>query len=234
MSLRKSRIKLAILLKQNKVPLAIVSAWFGFGFLSYLALGLQPEDALLSAVYFSFPQNWFSQIYEKWGMAVIVGITFAFVFQSFLERYNPKEGCRLLAKQMKNHTVVIGYSHVGARLVNSLVERNMPYVLIEDNDRLVQKLVEKGEPVIMEDPKDVHVLEEAGVAKARAVVIALDRTEDAVVITKRVRDINKNCKLIVRYFQDDMAEVIEALGATEVVSSSKSMAKSILSKLESA
>jgi Trk K+ transport system NAD-binding subunit len=53
------------------------------------------------------------------------------------------------------------------------------------------------------------------------------------VITKRVRDMNKGCKLIVRYFQDDMAEVIEALGATEVVSSSKSMARSILAKLES-
>ncbi len=234
MSLRKSRIKLTILLKQNKVPLAILSAWFLFGFSAYALMGLGIPDASSGALYLSSPHNWFSDAYEKWGTYFIFGVVLAFIFQNSLDRYNPKEGCRLLAKEMRNHTVIIGYSHMGARLVSEMIERKRPFVLVEDNDRLVQKLVERGEPVITEDPKDVHVLEEAGVKKARAVVIALDKTSDSVVITKRVRDLNRNCTLIVRYFEDDMAEVIEALGATEVVSSSKSAVKDILAKLESA
>lgn len=234
MNLKKTRIKLAILLKQNRIPLAILLGWFGLGFLVHMTLGLGIRGSLSSAFYLSFPDNDFSRAYEKWGTAVVLGMVFAFIFQSFLERYNPKEGCHLLAKEMRNHTVVIGYSHMGARLVNNFIEKKSPYVIVEDNDRLVAKLIERGEPVITEDPKEMNTLVEAGVPKARAVVIALDKTGDTVIITKRVRDLNKGCKLIVRYFEDDMAEVIEALGATEVVSSSKSAVRDILAKLESA
>jgi hypothetical protein len=50
----------------------------------------------------------------------------------------------------------------------------------------------------------------------------LDDKTQSILITKRIRDLNKNCKIITRMFLDEVAEVLmEQSFNTEVISSSK-------------
>ncbi|MBD3216190.1 MAG: hypothetical protein GF311_26490 [Candidatus Lokiarchaeota archaeon] len=50
----------------------------------------------------------------------------------------------------------------------------------------------------------------------------MDDTTQSILITKRIRDLNKNCKIITRMFLDEVAEVLmEQPFNTEVISSSK-------------
>jgi CPA2 family monovalent cation:H+ antiporter-2 len=90
----------------------------------------------------------------------------------------------------------------------------------KDKDK-VDELLRLGEPVIVDDAKEWDALADANVASAKKVVIASNNLETALIVTKRVRDINKGCTIITRCFQDEFVEVIETLGADEVISSSK-------------
>ena len=69
---------------------------------------------------------------------------------------------------------------------------------------------------------------------ATAVIITSDNVETALLVTKRVRERNRDARIIVRCFQDDFAEILESLGASQVISTSRSAFEEIESKLDPA
>ncbi|MGH9862732.1 MAG: NAD-binding protein [Candidatus Acidiferrales bacterium] len=147
-------------------------------------------------------------------------VIYLFVLQG-LQHYNPQEGCRMLASEMSNH-IIIGYTHLGARLVEHLQHARQPYVLVEKDPTAVDHLVRAGEPVIVDDAKQTTTLEQAGAARARLIAVTSNNIETALLLTKRVRESNPKAPIVVRCFLDDFTEILETLGATLVISSSKS------------
>ena len=85
----------------------------------------------------------------------------------------------------------------------------------------------------MDDAKQESTLLDAGIERARLVVIASNSIETALIVTKRARDRNKKALIIVRCFLDEFTEILESLGANEVISSSKSAFTGISSHLDS-
>jgi len=148
-----------------------------------------------------------------------------------IERYNPIEGCRMLAREIKNHYVVIGYTHLGERLVDYLRDNALPYVLIEEDRERVNDLLKEGDPIVVANPLKKDALSDANVSQAKGVIVTIDDVEASIILTKRIRDLNKGCLLIVRNFHDELTEVLESLGASEVISSSKTAIGQILAKL---
>ena len=137
----------------------------------------------------------------------------------------------MLANEMKNHAVVVGYTHLGERFIEELRAKRQPFVVIEKNPLLVNHLVREGEPVIVDDAKELSTLTEAGIGRAKLVVIAPNNMETALMVTKKARGLNKDAKIIVRCFHDDFVEILESLGANRVISSSKSAFHEIESSL---
>ena len=138
----------------------------------------------------------------------------------------------MLAKEITNHVVVIGYSHLGRRLVDHFRETQVPYCLIEKDRDHVDELLRLGEPVIVDDAREMDALEDANIEGANAVLVASNNLETALLVTKRVRDRNKKCKIITRCYQDEFAEILESLGADDVISSSKNAFDDILARIE--
>ena len=128
----------------------------------------------------------------------------------------------MLASEMKDHVIVVGHGHLGGHLVDHLRQTARPYVLIEKDSMAVDDLVRSGEPVIVDDAKQESTLVEAGVDRARLIVITSNVIETALLVTKRARDRNKKATIIVRCYLDEFTEILESLGANEVISSSKS------------
>jgi len=95
-------------------------------------------------------------------------------------------------------------------------------VLIEKDSLAVDDLLRAGEPVIVDDAKQESTLLDAGVERARLIVITSNVIETALLVTKRARDHNKKANIIVRCYLDEFTEILESLGANEVISSSKS------------
>jgi hypothetical protein len=216
-------IRLAIFLRQSRWGLALLAAWFALGaFLFHHIDHLPLREALLSAIYFRVHSGQLWELYAFWGQCVLFGIVISIFFLQALQRYNPEEGCRMLASEMKDHVIVVGHSHLGARIVEHLRRNKRPYVLIDRNATVVDDLVRAGEPVVVDDAKQESTLVDAGVRRAKLVVITTNNIESGLLVTKRARELNKAATIVVRCYLDEFTEILESLGANEVISSSKS------------
>jgi Trk K+ transport system NAD-binding subunit len=132
---------------------------------------------------------------------------------------------------MKDHVIVVGHGHLGGHLVDHLRQSARPYVLIERDSTVVDDLVRAGEPVVVDDARQESTLLDAGVERANLVVITANNIETALLVTKRVRDRNKKATVVVRCYLDEFTEILESLGANEVISSSKSAFNEIAARI---
>ena len=137
----------------------------------------------------------------------------------------------MLAGEIKNHVIVVGYTHLGARIVQHLRDAHAEYVLIDQDPTAVDDLVRAGEPVIVDNAKQDSTLIDAGVIYAKTVIVATNNVETALLVTKKAREKNPAAHIIVRCYVDDFAEILETLGANEVISSSKSAFEGIAPRL---
>jgi TrkA-N domain len=225
-------IRVKLFFRQARWGFAVIGAWFLLGTLVFrYAGGLRFPDAILNAVYLKRSDGEIWDLYSFWGQCVLFGIVISIFFLQALQRYNPREGCRMLAGELRNHVIVVGYTHLGARIVKHLREAGLPYVLVDRDPAVVDDLVRLGEPVIVDNAKQDSTLVDAGIAHARTVVVATNNVETALLVTKKAREKNPEAHIIVRCYMDDFAEILETLGANEVISSSKSAFEGIAPRL---
>jgi len=217
------------MLRDNRGILTILAVWFLLGFLVYrLVYGLSIWDALRASLFCKTVNGDFAGAYDTWTQGIIFGVTFSLLFQNIIEKYNPERSCRMLAREMSGHIVVVGYSNLGHRLVQYFRKEGIGYCAIERDRDKIDDLLRGGEAVIVDDAREMDAIEDANVAEAKAVILASNNLETALLVTKRVRDRNKDCRIIVRCFQDEFVEILESLGATEVISSSKNAFEDIV------
>jgi len=216
-------IRLSIFLRQSRWGFALLALWFALGTIAFYCFKqLSLTDAFLSAVYFRVQPGSLWALYAFWGQCVLFGIVVSIFILQALQRYNPQEGCRMLASEMKDHVIVVGHSHLGARLVEHLRQSARAYVLIDKDPAAVDDLVRAGEPVVVDDAKQESTLVDAGIERANLLVITSNNIETALLVTKRARERNKKAAIVVRCYLDEFTEILESLGANEVISSSKS------------
>ena len=225
-------IRLALFLRQSRWGFALLALWFALGTIAFRHWDHLPlRDAFLSAVYFQFHSGRLMELYSFWGQCVLFGIIISIFILQTLQRYNPQEGSRMLAREMRNHVIVVGRGHLGNHLVDHLRQAARSYVLIEKDSAAVDDLIRAGEPVVVDDAKQESTLIDAGVDHAHLIVVTANNIETTLLVTKRCRDRNKKANIIVRCYLDEFTEILESLGANEVISSSKSAFKEIAAHL---
>ena len=225
-------IRLTLFLRQSRWGFLLLASWFALGTFAFRHWDhLWLHDAFLCALYFRFHPGQLSELYSFWGQCVLFGIIISIFILQALQRYNPQEGSRMLAREMRNHVIIVGGGHLGGRLVEHLRQTKLSYVLIEKDSTVVDDLIRAGEPVIVDDAKQESTLIDAGVEHAHLIVITSNHIETTLLVTKRARDRNKNASIVVRCYLDEFTEILESLGANEVISSSKSAFKEIAAYL---
>ena len=224
-------IRAKITLKDNRIILAVLFGWFLAGFVVFSALGAPLCHALLASLLLKEVTGDFARAYDAWTEAVIFGVAFSFLFQNVIERFNPERSCRMLARELTDHVVVVGFTNLGKRLVNHYRQQGIPYCLIEKNADKVDELLRAGEAIVVDDAREMDALTDASIAAAKAVLIASNNLDTALLVTKRARDMNATCLIVTRCFHDEFVEIIESLGANEVISSSKNAFDDILGKM---
>jgi hypothetical protein len=95
-------IRLTLFLRQSRWGFALLGLWFAMGTIAFYGLAHLPfHDALLSALYLRFHPGALWELYSFWGQCVLFGIVISIFFLQALQRYNPQEGCRVLASEKK-------------------------------------------------------------------------------------------------------------------------------------
>lgn len=128
-----------------------------------------------------------------------------------------------LASTYSGHIIVCGLGHVGFRVAKQLVDFGQEVVGIEKDPRspFLDRIYRMGVPVILGEANDPEILEQAGVKRAQAVVVATNNDLLNLDIAMHVRELNPNARLVLRLFDAELAERVgRALGIRMVLSAS--------------
>ena len=126
--------------------------------------------------------------------------------------------------ELKDHFVVCGLGITGRHAVEELQKTGTPFVVIEMHEDKVQKLREHSDLdvsrllYIIGDATDDHVLAEAGVERARGLIVALSVDKDNLVIIVMVRQMNPKIRIVARCTDPKFAEKMLKAGANSTVS----------------
>jgi hypothetical protein len=116
--------------------------------------------------------------------------------------YNPIMRARKLAYSKRNHTVVLGFNHLGERIVDYLQEHRHPYSLVEIDYDKVEDLIHFGQPVVVGDYTDIDIVKLSGVKRCKEVFCVTRDLRRALIAAEKVRELNPSCDLYMRVFNE--------------------------------
>lgn len=145
---------------------------------------------------------------------------FVRLFFNRSERQNAWE--RALVMNYKNHTIVIGMGHVGVRVVKSLIAMGFETIAIDERPKsqLDADFVALDVPLIVGDARQRIICEDAGMARAKAIIVATGNDFLNLEIAVRIREVNESARLVVRMWDGQFAQHLKKSLDAETVSAS--------------
>ncbi|NOS98117.1 MAG: potassium transporter [Methylotenera sp.] len=122
-----------------------------------------------------------------------------------------------VGKHLHNHVIICGYGRSGQYLGRFLKEENIPFVALDIDPTRVLEASAAGENVMFGDAARRVVLEAAGGARAKALVISYSDNRAAMKILHIVQESYPHLPVIVRTVDDSNMEALREAGAAEVV-----------------
>lgn len=125
---------------------------------------------------------------------------------------------------MRNHTIVVGYGTKGRSAVAALLADGVPanQIVIIDTDRSALNRAENlGLVTVYGSATKADVLKVAGVNRARAVVVAPNMDDTAVLVTLSVRELAPSAMIVASVREHENQHLLEQSGADSVVISSE-------------
>jgi len=119
--------------------------------------------------------------------------------------------------KLAGHLIVVGFGLNGRNLAQAAKRASIPYVIIEMNPETVRREKRAGEPIFYGDATQEAVLDYAGIAGARVMVVAVSDPAATRQITAAARRVNPALHIIARtrFFQE--MTPLRELGANEVI-----------------
>lgn len=145
-------------------------------------------------------------------------------------RAEPAPGAPV-ADGITGHVLVAGYGEWARGITRVLRDAGVPVVVTTLSPDGATDAHELGVPVLLGDPARIRTLEEAGIARAKVVVVPDDGAERAAQVVGVVRAIDPELCVIVRArYAEDEAGLLAA-GATHVVTEELAASALLLTKL---
>ncbi|EJM14116.1 transporter, monovalent cation:proton antiporter-2 (CPA2) family [Pseudomonas sp. GM18] len=118
---------------------------------------------------------------------------------------------------LHNHVVICGYGRVGQSIGRFLRHVQQPYIALDTDPVRVQEAVINESSVHYGDSRRGELLIAIGLERARLLVVAVDKTDIALLILKEARRFNPTVPILVRTRDDSQLAELKAAGASEVV-----------------
>jgi CPA2 family monovalent cation:H+ antiporter-2 len=143
----------------------------------------------------------------------------------------PDEAATSAAVGLSGHIVLVGYGRVGNLVGAALRRQNLPFVVIEDGDRIVAQLREAGTPVVVGNAARPETRAEANLAEARRLLVAIPNAFEAGQIVEQARAANPQLQIIARAHSDAEVEHLTALGANVVIMGEREIARGMIEQI---
>jgi CPA2 family monovalent cation:H+ antiporter-2 len=117
-------------------------------------------------------------------------------------------------KYLKGQVVMVGYGRVGRRIASSLLERHIPFVVVEQNRERVEQIRNQGMAAVSGDSAEPGTLIQAHIADAAMLVIATPDPMNVQRMVETARMLNPDIEVVIRTHSPDAVGIFrkDALG----------------------
>jgi CPA2 family monovalent cation:H+ antiporter-2 len=194
------------------------------------ALGLMPPDArdlILAGAILSIALN-------PLAFAGVAPLTRFFEARprllALLERRGAERHRRPVtaADLLQDHAILVGFGRVGGAVGPTLKDQGLPLAVIERDHIMLANAQALGIATIEGDAAAPGVLDAAGLARARVLVVATPDSFQARRIVEIARAKNHSIEIFVRTHSDAEIRALEELGASRVIMGEKELARGLL------
>jgi len=126
------------------------------------------------------------------------------------------------------HAIVIGIGPVGRQVTRTLGKQNIQVCAVDLSPVNLHPLAQQGYHTIAGDARDIETLKNAGIKNAHLILVCVPLDEIAQEIISSIRNLNSNCKVIVRCRYESNVEMMTKAGADVVVSEEIKAAEALL------
>jgi Trk K+ transport system NAD-binding subunit len=162
-----------------------------------------------------FPDEWYLQpfffLVPIIGLGAVADSVVRLAFLMFTQKQNLPEWQRMVASLYRKHIVVVGVGKVGYQIIKELITLRESVVAVDmaGESLLIDDIRDLGVPLIHGNARYHKTLEQAGVAKARAVILATNDDLANLDSALTARDINPKARIVLRLFDETLARKIE-------------------------
>jgi voltage-gated potassium channel len=123
---------------------------------------------------------------------------------------DPQQLQMALASTLSNHVIVCGVGRVGYRVINELRDLGDAVVAINrsTDEEWLEPFQKAGVPVIIADARRRETLEAAGVKRAASLIACTSDDLTNLDIALDARELNPNLKIVMRMFDQKLAEKV--------------------------
>ena len=116
-----------------------------------------------------------------------------------------------------NHYIVCGYGRMGKQVCESLNENEVPFVVIENDEKEVELLIDKDYLFVNGDATTDDVMQNAGIEKAKGMVACIKSDAENVFATLSAKELNPNIYVVARAVDEGTESKSRKAGADRVV-----------------
>lgn len=129
---------------------------------------------------------------------------------------------------MRNHTVLLGYGTMGRSALATLLRNGAELdriVVVDSSQAAVDEANRQGVAAFLGDCTSRELLRRAEVAKAKHIVVTVNRDDTAILATLTARQLNPHAHLVVAVRAADNVSLLRQSGADGVVTSSDAVGR---------
>jgi voltage-gated potassium channel len=152
-------------------------------------------------------------------LIVLIGTT----LEALTTRSREEFRIRRWRSHLRQHVIVCGYGTKGRSAIRSLQALGTPLdkiVVVDPESRAIDEANSLGLTGIVGDAGRTEVLRRASVERARAVIVAANRDDAAVLITLTVRQLNPTVPITTSVREEENANLLRQSGADTVITTS--------------
>src|SRR5262249_36012700 len=120
--------------------------------------------------------------------------------------------------RLKDHFIVCGFGRVGQQTCHQLAREGCAFVVIDSDDLRLARIERAGYLYVRGDASDDEVLKRAGIARARALLTAVQTDAANVYITLSARALNPQLFIVARAATAEAEHKLTIAGANRVIS----------------
>lgn len=119
--------------------------------------------------------------------------------------------------RLHDHYIICGYGRMGSLIAAELKRHDVPFVVLEKNEALVDRLPQEDLLGFAGDATDDTVLEHCGIERARGLVAVLNSDADNVYVTLSARGMNPGLFIVSRAADENSEGKLKRAGADRVI-----------------